>query len=1018
MAEEDLYDEFGNYIGPELPSDDSSSDDEGRGGAGDAGGAGATDEWMDDDVGAAATAGGGSDAGAEGEAGDGALVERDEGGAGGGSTYGDAIVLHEDKQYYPEMDEVYPNAETMVQDEDTQPLTQPIVAPVSTKRFAMGEKDTPDTTYSTEFMASLMSRPSNVRNVALVGHLHHGKTSLADILIEQTRTDHWDPAKQRRYCDSRRDEQERGVSIKATPVSLVMPTTAGKSYLLNVCDTPGHTNFVDESAAAIRVADGVAIVVDAVEGVMLGTARTIRAAVEAHVAVTVVINKVDRLITELKLPPSDAYHKLMHTLEDVNGELAEAAELFGLEPQVVSPHLGNVCFASSEHGWCFTLGSFAKVYTEWYGASGVDPRELAKRMWGDFWFDEETRRFRRRPPHSDSPRTFVHFVLEPIYKLYSAVVTQEPEELTRTLKEVGVRLSKTEMHLDVRPLLKLVFAQFLGVSTGFVDMCVEHVPSPREGTAAKIDNFYTGNLRSDTAESMRRCDPAGPLFVNVVKLFSSSDASKFLAFGRVLSGTIRGGSHVRVLGERFSVDDTEDSTTCDVAAVSISQARYRIDVTHVPAGNWVLLEGVDAGIGKTATIVDAKQPEPAIFRPLSFGGAIAPIKLAVEPLNPSELPKMLNGLRCVSKSYPLISTHVEESGEHVLCGTGELALDCAMHDLREMYGGVEVKVADPVAVFRETVTSTSSLKCFAESANKANKLTVIAEPLDRGLAKDLEAGKVSLDWDRRTLGEFFKSKYDWDALAAKSVWAFGPEAATGPNVLLDDTLPGEADKKRALRTIRDSVVQGFQWGCREGPLCDEPMRDCKFRILDATVAEEPLMRGGGQIIPMARRVVYSGFLLADPRLMEPVNFVEIQAPADAIEAVYAVLGRRRGHVVKEAPKAGSPFYTVEGYIPVMDSFGFETDLRVHTQGLAFGLQTFDHWAVVPGDPLDKDIELRPLEPSPPPAMARDFMIKTRRRKGLSEEVSIGKFFDEEMLAELAAAEEELEREVAEGAGDA
>lgn len=75
------------------------------------------------------------------------------------------------------------------------------------------------------------------------------------------------------------------------------------------------------------------------------------------------------------------------------------------------------------------------------------------------------------------------------------------------------------------------------------------------------------------------------------------------------------------------------------------------------------------------------------------------------------------------------------------------------------------------------------------------------------------------------------------------------------------------------------LMQGFQWGSREGPLCDEPIRNVKFKILDASIASEALHRGGGQIIPTARRVCYSAFLMATPRLMEPVYYVEIQAPA-------------------------------------------------------------------------------------------------------------------------------------------
>jgi U5 small nuclear ribonucleoprotein component len=151
------------------------------------------------------------------------------------------------------------------------------------------------------------------------------------------------------------------------------------------------------------------------------------------------------------------------------------------------------------------------------------------------------------------------------------------------------------------------------------------------------------------------------------------------------------------------------------------------------------------------------------------------MKLAVEPLNPAELPKMVEGLRRISKSYPMSTTRVEESGEHVLFGTGELYLDCVMHDLRTVYSDIEVKVADPVVGFCENIVATSTVKCFSEvsheitsellvcfdswshaimysfiqSANKRNKLTFIAEPLDDGLAEKLENGKVNLSWDNR-----------------------------------------------------------------------------------------------------------------------------------------------------------------------------------------------------------------------------------------------------------------------------
>jgi U5 small nuclear ribonucleoprotein component len=100
-------------------------------------------------------------------------------------------------------------------------------------------------------------------------------------------------------------------------------------------------------------------------------------------------------------------------------------------------------------------------------------------------------------------------------------------------------------------------------------------------------------------------------------------------------------------------------------------------------------------------------------------------------------------------------------------------------------------------------------------------------------------------------------------------------------MLMDDTIEGEVDKK-LLYSVKGSVVQGFQWATREGPLCDEPIRNVKFKMLDATIASQPIQRGGGQIIPTARRVVYSAFLLATPRLMEPIYSVQIQVGGVAL----------------------------------------------------------------------------------------------------------------------------------------
>ncbi|KAI7879867.1 P-loop containing nucleoside triphosphate hydrolase protein [Lichtheimia hyalospora FSU 10163] len=975
--DESLYDEFGNYIGPDLEDEDEDLELEQE------------EEEQEQEIRGFETASPVAQQEPTEPESEMALMQVDD-------IPQNQIVLHEDKQYYPSAEEVYgPGVEAMVQEEDTQPLSEPIIAPVKVRKFLVTEKDLPETRFSKEFMTDMMNFPDLTRNIAIVGHLHHGKTSFVDMLVSETHDVPINVDQPERYTDTHTLERERGLSIKSMPMTMVMQDLNDKSYLLNVMDTPGHTDYIDEVVAATRLADGVVLVVDVVEGMMVNTEQIIKHCIREKLAMTLVLNKVDRLMLELKLPPTDAYFKLRHVIEEVNTVIRSTA---GGENIRLSPELGNVCFASSQTGWCFSLKSFAQLYSDSYEAE-FDTEQFAKRLWGEVFFNPEKGSFHRSSQGRDSKRTFVHFILEPLYKLYSQIISEDVSELKKTLRSLGIYLKEREYGLNVKPLLRVVLSQFFGPPVGFVDMAVEHIPSPAQNAEHKIGNIYTGPLDTEVGEAMKNCDAEGPLVIHITKLYDNEEATGFDAFGRVMSGTVKNGQIVRVLGEGYSVDDEEDMAMQKVTAAWVFEARYRVEVEGVPAGNWVLLGGVDSSIVKTATIVQQKSREDAyIFRPLRFPTA-ATLKVAIEPMNPSELPKMLDGLRRINKSYPIVTTKVEESGEHILLGTGELYLDCVLHDLRRMYAEIEIKVADPVVRFCETVVETSALKCFAETPNKKNKLTFIAEPLEKGLAEDIETGNISINWPAKQLGSFMQDKYGWDVLAARSIWAFGPDDM-GPNILVDDTLPSEVDKK-LLYSVKDSIKQGFQWGTREGPLCDEPIRNVKFRVLDAVLANEPIYRGGGQIIPTSRRVCYSSFLTATPRLMEPVNYVEIQSPADCVTAVYAVLQRRRGHVTQDIPKPGSPLYTVKAYIPVIDSCGFETDLRTHTQGQAFCQQIFDHWQIVPGDPLDNSIVLRPLEASPAQHLARDFMVKTRRRKGLSEDVSINKYFDDPMLLSLA-----------------
>jgi U5 small nuclear ribonucleoprotein component len=264
--DDSLYDEFGNYCGPELDdSEEESGDDL---------------DFPDNEE--ASDAGRNYSRGNENMA----LVDRS-------SAFMETddemrIILHEDKKYYPEADEVYPGVRTVLLDEDAQDLSEPIIKPIKTKKFSTLEKTIPTLSYSIEFMTSLMQTPNLIRNIAVLGNFHHGKTLFLDTLVQAVQEKDWDPSKEVRYSDTRKDEQARELSVKSTPMTMVMEALSGKSYLLNILDCPGHINFCDESTAALRAVDGAVIVIDAVEGVMLMTERLIRQAVQAGVEILVV----------------------------------------------------------------------------------------------------------------------------------------------------------------------------------------------------------------------------------------------------------------------------------------------------------------------------------------------------------------------------------------------------------------------------------------------------------------------------------------------------------------------------------------------------------------------------------------------------------------------------------------------------------------------------------------------------------------------------------------------------------
>ena len=760
-----------------------------------------------------------------------------------------------------------------------QPLSEPIIAPMKQRILRVETEDLPFTTFDKQYLAALlMSVPERTRSFAIVGHLGCGKTSLVDLLMAPSHP--YEMEKQGKmeregksvlYSDTLALERARGMSIQPTPMTVLISNSKSTSFVLQIIDCPGHLEFSDQLVASVALVDGLVLVVDALEGVMAGTELCIKLAIRENLPLTLIINKMDRLIVELKLPPTDAYYKLKHIIDQLNTLLKGHCSSMKF-----SPELGNVLFSDTQNGWIFSLNSFAALYEHQF--TDLDSKALGKRLWGDVYYDSTDTTFSLKPSSKSARRTFVQWILEPLYKLYGQVISEEKDKLKSTLGSLGIFLKESEYKLNTKPLLRLVLKCFFGENRGIsciVDMVEEHLQSLTQSAAVKIQRLYTGSLISAEAVAIKNGDPNGSLMAHVTKLFpcnaymdenNPTAEISFDVLARVYSGTLQKGQTVSVLGELYTKEDPEDVSLQTVSEIFLPVGRYSIPIDKALPGSLVLIRGIDSTISKTATLTGRDIPnEMAIFSPLQLL-SYPIVKLAIEPFRPSELPKLLDGLRKLTKTYPQLRTHVEASGEHCLLGTGELSLDSMLYDLRHFYAAeLDLRVADPVVTFNETIIEMSELPCFATSPNGKNTLTVLAQPLDKPVAQDIESGllpRMSVIERSDYLIKNYE-KYDWDLLSARTIWAFGPDRPStglfGTCVLTNDTLSFETDKK-LLSATQDSITQGFHWAVREGPLCDEPIRNVRFRLTQANLATEPIYRGGGQIIPTARRVIYSSFL--------------------------------------------------------------------------------------------------------------------------------------------------------------
>ncbi|GAA96237.1 uncharacterized protein L969DRAFT_43736 [Mixia osmundae IAM 14324] len=1043
---------------------------------------------------------------------------------------------------------------------------------------------------------------TSTRSIALVAHVDHGKSSYADSLLASNGIISTRLAGSIRYLDSREDEQEKGITMESSAVSLkykVMRKIAGQdapveeSFLINLIDSPGHIDFSSEVAAALRVTDGALVLVDAVEGVCTQTITVLRQVWLERLRPILVINKMDRLITELKLAPIEAHHHLFQLVEQVNAvigslyaddrqgsdaqwresrearlrektERAQEVAMSGAneaptteddgvdeaepagddeEDTYFAPENGNVIFASAIDGWAFRIATFAHIHAV---RLGIQETKLRKVLWGDFFLDPKSKRVlsRKHLGQRNLKPMFVQFVLENIWSIYDNVsLNPNVDKVGKIVSALGLKIRPMDLKSkDSRNLLVAIFSQWLPLASCTFRAVVEQIPGPSDAQSVRLPRVLHPELpvtskkvepKNDLERALYSADRSSPhTVVYVSKMFSVATASlpqyqrrqltaeemrdrgrqsradglqsstgivqadggsdalsrkineaepeepipanaeTLIGFARVFSGEISLGQELFAVMPKYTTrlpasepTNAKHITTVRVDRLYMLMGRELVVVDKVPAGHVVGIGGLEGKVTRNATLCAHIDSTPNLSDGDVTNNALvnltgrtltsAPIvRVALEPCNPAEMPKLIEGLKLLNQADPAVETLLQETGEHVILTAGELHLERCLRDLRERFAKIAIQASPPIVPFRETAVKGSDMApTKTKDAPRGTIETTVAEglvklvsrarPLPRAVADFLAANAPSIrllydatpdeqrstDSDRpldarpqlqpdvfwKRLDTLFEAAgKEWIG-ASDRVWSFGPRRI-GANILFDETggsgrslrkrLPSEVNgstKDDDAHLFDDAIETAFQLSTLRGPLCAEPITDMAFSLtsisFDETQASEvrsKLSQLTGSMISASQDAFKQGLLDWSPRLLLAVYSCDIQATAEVLGKVYGVLAKRRGRITLEEIKEGTSYFTIASLLPVVESFGFADEIRKRTSGAASPQLVFYGFEMLDIDPFwvpSTEEELEDLgEKSDRENVAKKYMDAVRARKGMFVERKISRTY--------------------------
>ncbi|CDW57738.1 elongation factor Tu GTP binding [Trichuris trichiura] len=613
----------------------------------------------------------------------------------------------------------------------------------------------------------LQSKPEFIRNVCIMAHVDHGKTSLADLLIATNGIISDRMAGKLRYMDSRIEEQERGITMKSSAISLIFENK-GKSFLINLVDSPGHADFSGEVSAAAVLCDGVILVIDVVEGVCPQTIANLRLAWKEDLQLCLVLNKIDRLFTEMKMTPLEAYNRLVQVLEQANavtGELFVSRELEDYERLSSSsvdannsgngnssgapdeekhyfvPSSGNVAFASALDNWAFRLSDFAELWAK--RLTCIDEQKLCNALWGDFYLDAKS----KQPVHGASEKgkepLFASMVLRNLASVYDAfLISGDADKAMKILKSLQISIQGAEVsRSDPRQKLQSVFGSWIPAASAVLRMVCDQLPPAGKLSQRRIERLLCGG----SASSFRLLSPAAQALKPFIMNCTVADAPTIVFVSKMVPVESRLlDASIRKQATEMHYFIPDESTPCSANYVFVAFARVftgklvkgqklyvipsssngthanGVEAQEVTIGDLFIMmgreyepvESVCAGnlvcvAGVEKHILKSATLSTSLDCPslCSLKAYAEPIvRVSVEPQQASDLPTLISGLKLLSLADPCVKAFVEDTGEHVLVTVGEMHLQRCLDDLhRRFAAGIDLKVSAPIVPFAETI---------------------------------------------------------------------------------------------------------------------------------------------------------------------------------------------------------------------------------------------------------------------------------------------------------------------------